>query len=291
MALWAAVEVSYEKAAKFLKKFTGLEVSRQKFYEMALEEGRRIESWEERKREQVFGKGESVEGRPEKVPKELYIQVDGTGVNDRSGGEWMEGKVGASFSRRVEVSKGRVWLLDKRTYASIEERETFGEKFYLDCVRQGVREAEKVYFASDGAAWIRKLKEDYFPEALGVLDIWHLERELKRVLGAERGDEVAALKELALRGEAEEMVRRLVEESRETNDTGDAQRIMETAHDVMANLDWIENIAKVDGYGSGAVEKTVDITVSSRFKRRGMSWYRESANPLLKLRRLKLNRE
>jgi len=56
-ALWAAAEVSYEKTAEFLKKFTGLEVSRQKIYEMALEEGRRIESREERKREQVFGKG------------------------------------------------------------------------------------------------------------------------------------------------------------------------------------------------------------------------------------------
>lgn len=171
---------------------------------MALEEGRRIEGWEERKREQVFGQGESGEGKPEKVPKVLYIQVDGTGVNDRSGGEWMEGKVGASFSRRVEVSKGRVWLLDKRTYASIEKAESFGEKFYLDCVRQGVREAEKVYFISDGAVWRRKLKEDYFPEALGVLDIWHLERELKRVLGAERGGEVEALKEQAIRGEGEE---------------------------------------------------------------------------------------
>lgn len=77
---------------------------------MALEEGRRIESWEERKREQVFGKGESIEGGVEKVPKVLYIQVDGTGVNDRSSKEWMECKVGASFSRRVQVSKKRVGL-------------------------------------------------------------------------------------------------------------------------------------------------------------------------------------
>ena len=73
------MEVIYEKTAEFLKKFTGLDVSRQKIYEMALEEGRRIEGWEEKKREQVFGKGESVEGGPERVPKVLYIQVDGTG--------------------------------------------------------------------------------------------------------------------------------------------------------------------------------------------------------------------
>jgi len=57
------------------------------------------------------------------------------------------------------------------------------------------------------------------------------------------------------------------------------------------DVHWIENIPKVEGYGSGPVEKTVDIAVSRRFKKRGMSWYRQCANPLMKLRLLKLNRE
>jgi hypothetical protein len=56
----------------------------------------------------------------------------------------------------------------------------------------------------------------------------------------------------------------------------------------MNNQDWIENILKVQGYGSGPVEKTVDIAVSRRLKRR---WYRRFANPLLRLRVLKLNGE
>jgi hypothetical protein len=71
--------------------------------------------------------------------------------------------------------------MDKKTYASIERAEAFGEKFYLDCLRQGVMDAEKVYFISDGARWIKNLKNNYFPEAIGVLDIWHLEREFNRV--------------------------------------------------------------------------------------------------------------
>ncbi|HIJ60637.1 MAG TPA: hypothetical protein HPP56_08505, partial [Nitrospirae bacterium] len=58
---------------------------------------------------------------------------------------------------------------------------------------------------------------------------------------------------------------------------------------IAANQDWIENIPKVNGCGSCPVEKTVDITVARRFKKGGMSWYRNGANPLLKLRLLKLN--
>jgi len=60
---------------------------------------------------------------------------------------------------------------------------------------------------------------------------------------------------------------------------------------VRSKLDWIENIPKVKGYGSGPVEKTADITVPRRFKRRGMSWYNRNANPLIKPGLLKLNGE
>ena len=55
--------------------------------------------------------------------------------------------------------------------------------------------------------------------------------------------------------------------------------------------DCIENILKVDGYGSGLAQKTVGIAVLGRFKKRRMSWHGEWANPLWKPRRLKLKGE
>ena len=69
------------------------------------------------------------------------------------------------------------------------------------------------------------------------------------------------------------------------------KKIFEAMTYVRNNLVWIANIPKVKGYGSGPVEKTVDITVARRLKKRGMHWHRGGANPLLKLRLLKLNGE
>ena len=100
------MEVSYEKTRHFLGKFTGLEVSRNRIHEVALEEGRRIEQWEEERRRSVFEGGKEIEGE-ERAPEALYIQVDGTAVNDRASGEWMECKVEASFSQKVNVSRDR----------------------------------------------------------------------------------------------------------------------------------------------------------------------------------------
>lgn len=289
-ALWAAVEVSYEKTNEFLKKFTGLEVSRNKIHGMALEEGKRIEVWEEERRYRVFEQGKDIEETGKDTPEIFYVQVDGTGVNDRETREWMECKVGASFSQRVLISKDRIWLMDKKSYASIEDAEAFGEKFYLDCVRHGVDKVKKIFFIGDGAGWIHNLKDNYFPEAIGVLDIWHLEREFKKVFGIEGSDLVEGLKGLALSGEADRIVKRLWQEAlRRRGD--ERKRVLELIEYVRNNYDWIENIPLIGGYGSGPVEKTVDITVARRFKRRGMSWYRSGANPLLRLRLLKLNGE
>ena len=71
----------------------------------------------------------------------------------------------------------------------------------------GVLKAKEVFFIADAANWIRTLKDNYFPDAIGVLDIWHLERELKRALGEEKEEFVKSLKELALCGKGSESFR------------------------------------------------------------------------------------
>jgi hypothetical protein len=151
--------------------------------------------------------------------------------------------------------------------------------------------AKKVFFIADGASWIRTLKDNYFPEAIGVLDIWHLERELKKALGEERAELAESLKVLALQGKGSEILQRLMAEGAKAKTFEERKKTIEVMTYVRNNLDWIANIPMVGGYGSGPVEKTVDITVARRFKKRGMSWYRRNANPLLKLRLLKLNGE
>ena len=237
----------------------------------------------------MLDKGENLAERIGELPEVLYVQVDGTAIHDRESGEWMECWVGTSFSPRVNVSKGRVWLMDRKTYASVEKAESFGEKFYIECLKQGVEKAGRVYFIGDGALCIKKLKNDYFPQAIGVLDIWPFERELKRVLGEKKTETVAKLKSLALEGKAEEIVNRLMKEV--SVERKKSEDIFKLAEYVMNNAEWIRNIPKVKGYSSGPVEKTVDITVSRRFKKRGMSWYRHRVNPWLQMRLLKLNGE
>jgi hypothetical protein len=258
---------------------------------MAIDEGKAIEQFEENRRSRVFDLGKYVGDAESRAPDVLYVQVDGTGINDRGSREWMECKVGASYSKRVPISKNRIWLMDKKSYAAIEDVDSFGQKFFLDCVAQGVLNAGKVIFIADGDRWIRRLKNDYFPEAIGVLDPWHLQRLLKLTLGEEKNDLVELLMSSALAGDGVEIIKLLSAELRDIGESDKKEKIASVIKYVRSNLDWISNIPKVDCAGSGPVEKTVDITVARRFKKRGMSWYRDGANPLIKLRLLKLNGE
>ena len=102
---------------------------------------------------------------------------------------------------------------------------------------------------------------------------------------------IGDLKGFALRGKPTEIIMRLQEERLRTEEPENREKIAEAIRYVRNNLDWIVNIPMLGGYGSGLVEKTVDITVARRFKKRGMSWYKGGANPLLRLRLLKLNGE
>ncbi len=59
---------------------------------MAIEEGNKIECFEEVRRAKVFDAGKFSGLTNNKAPEVLYIQVDGTGINDRDSGQWMECK-------------------------------------------------------------------------------------------------------------------------------------------------------------------------------------------------------
>ena len=59
-ALWAATEVSYDKAESFLAKFTCLAVSHGSIHRMAVEEGLRLLETDAREREAVLASGQGA---------------------------------------------------------------------------------------------------------------------------------------------------------------------------------------------------------------------------------------
>ena len=291
-ACWAVTEVSYAKASAFLAKFTGLAVSHGSLHRWVREEGRVVEAQEAREQAMAFGpplgRAPTPTARP--GPARLYVQVDGTMVHHRDGGA-MECKVGIAYSERAEISRGRIALLDKRTYASFAEASTFAERFWLHCAAQGAASAQQIVFVSDGAEWIHTLQRSYFPGALVLLDPWHLEQRLLAVWGSTRGGLIARCLADAWRGGVRQLTRRLRAAVALERDPDRRAAGLSLLAYIAANVDGIRNLVHVAATGSGAVEKTVDTLVTHRYKKRGMSWRRPGSAALLRLRLLKANGE
>ncbi len=241
---------------------------------MAIEEGKKIEDFEEVKRAKVFDAGKFTDTTNNKAPDVLYVQVDATGINDRDSYKWMECRVGASFSQKVNVSKNRIKLVYKKSYAQVEDIDSLVQKFFLDCVAQSLLNAKKVIFIADGDRKIRRLKNDYFPNAIGVLDPWHIERLLKITLGDEKYDLVNLCMDAAFFKYKVKIINLLLDELKNIYEKDKRKKLASAIKYIHSNLDWRANIPKVDCSGSVPVEKTVDITVARRFKKRDMSWYK-----------------
>ncbi len=288
-ALWAAVELSYEQTEAFLHKFTGLAVSHGMIHRWACEEGARVLAHDEAQRVAAFAPGAPLPTGQARRPV-VYVQVDGTGVHERGQQASMECKVGVIFSERAEISKGRIALLDKRQYAAFASAEVFGEQFYLECARHGL-EGAQVVFVSDGAVWTQQVQQTHFPGAMYVLDLWHLERKLQQVLGADASPLIATCVGCAQVGDVRGLLSILRDERRHARTREQREAIGQLMRYVRANHDGIANIAQVEALGSGPAEKGVDIVVARRLKRRGMSWYRPGGAALVRLRLLKLNRD
>jgi hypothetical protein len=287
-ALWAATEVSYAKAAAFLAKFAGLAVSHGSIHGWAQEEGRHLEAREAQRQAATFGMQPARDAPRGPGPARLYVQIDGTLVRQRGGGQ-MECKVGIVYSERAEISRNRIALLDKRTYASFDDAATFGERFWVHCAAQGAATAQQIVFVSDGAEWIHTLQRAYFPGALVVLDPWHLERRLREVWGLDGHGLIARCLADAWRGEVSRLLRRVRGAFLVERDAERRARGRELVGYLEANREGIANLARLEATASGAVEKTVDVLVVHRYKKRGMTWRRRGSSALLKLRLLKAN--
>jgi hypothetical protein len=293
-SLWLSTESSYAKSAATMEHLLGIGISHGQIRRLAQKEGRLIEAAHEQLRAQVFGEGKrDVLGALEAAAPELdlvVVQADGTFVRQRHG-DRMEAKAGIVYSRVAHVSKGRRLLLDTRTYAGVEDIEAFGEKLALLAAQRGAFKTKRLWFVSDGAESLRRLRREHFPTATYFLDLWHLEHRIFEALGdAGARDRVPLLLGFARTGNVDGLITALTDDWAAAADD-DLRRglVGELITYIDHNREGIHNYARHGPQASGAIGKTMDAAVGHRLKAKGTSWYRRGAYHLLTLRMLKQN--
>jgi hypothetical protein len=289
-ALFLVTELSYAKAARTLDELRAIGVSHGRLHAWVAEEGARIEAGTVARTEALLG------AHPERrssgrMDGDVWVSADGTMVNDRGSGTHMEVKLGLVFSGSERTGRARRALLDRHLVGVTGSWTTFAERFTAACAAMGVYEAERILFVSDGAAAIRWIRERSFPDAVELLDWYHLVEQLRFGIGRQHETVLSTAIGAAMPGDVEALlaILRSHAHSLEPDDPEQALRCRAVIGYVENNRRGIANYRLVPLASSGPMEKGVDISICRRFKTRGMSWFRRGVSHLLHLKLLRLN--
>ena len=202
----AGVELPFEHSAKWLKEFLLFDVSentvRQETQQMGrLQIDREIELSQQSQDVAYLQRRLRETGE---VPKRLYGLMDAGKVRieprdlaakqakteawrDMKLGCWCEVEAVPSAQRSVRQrekynrEQASYRAKDIRYYCDISDAQTFGELMWARGVEAKADLATELVFVCDGAAWIWKLVERYYPQAVQIVDWYHAADRLKRV--------------------------------------------------------------------------------------------------------------
>jgi hypothetical protein len=289
-ALWLVTELSYARTARTLDELRGLSVSHGQLHAWVADEGARIEAGTAARTEALLGAHPGRAGSGS-MPGDVWVSADGTMVNDRRSGTHMEVKLGLVFTGTEQVGRDRRRLLDRHLVGATGSWTTFAERFTAACAAMGVYEAERILFVSDGAAAIRWIRERSFPDAVELLDWYHLVEQLRFGIGHRHEAVISTATGAAMPGDVDALLAILRAHARAigADDPEQALRCRAVIGYVENNRRGITNYRIVPLASSGPMEKGVDITICRRFKTRRMSWFRQGVSHLLHLKLLRLN--
>ena len=299
VAFWAQNQTSFKAAEEIMKKVYGVKINSETIRQVTDCVGKII--FDEDTKEASKAYEDVINTAFTKNRKGiLYIQTDGAALNtrrkDASGSTWRENKLGMVFSSdhirtRINKKGEKTSQITKKEYTSYVGGVDEFKKYLFACaVRNGYGIYEKTVVLSDGAAWIRNMCEELFPDAILILDLFHLcentysyakaiykndeskyrpwaENIIEKLKNSETTEVVAVLKQLKNR--------------KIPKGTVNLYTYISNNIDRINYKDYIDN-----GYyiGSGAIESGNKIVLQKRLKLAGMRWNEPTAQYLLTLR-------
>lgn len=277
----------FERGKEVLEKLTDVEVSASLIETISEEVGKEIFDKEIHEAKRAWDKPE--ESIPQELPRyrkeaKLYIMTDGLQVNtrveDENGSTWKEMKLGLVFCDKDVISKGKdSHIITKKEYVSyfggVNE---FKKVLFAAAARAGYGKIAELVVVGDGAAWIWNMCEELFPDAVQILDFYHLSENthnyskllyIEDEVGRKRW--VKEVLDAVTTGKVDDAIKHV--ESRRPDKVPDG--IVNLYTYLTNNRDRINyKYYKEKGYyiGSGAIESGNKMVIQQRMKQSGMRW-------------------
>lgn len=278
---------SFERASDVLEKFLHLDISATQMQIISEEIGKEVFEKQMESANKTFERPEKIiPDTLEKNKKEgiLYIMVDGSTVNtrvqDENNSSWKEMKLGLVFTDKDLITRSNGdKIINKKEYVTYFGGVGEFKKVIFDAAaRAGYGVLRKVVVLGDGAAWIWNMCEELFPDAIRILDYFHLSENVNNYAKI-----LYPLDEVGRRIWVNTVLN-LIEDQKidEALDYISLNLIKDIPFGVVNVYNYIVNNRerikyksyKENGYyiGSGPIESGNKVVIQQRMKQSGMRW-------------------
>jgi hypothetical protein len=229
----------------------------------------------------------------------LYGAMDGALMHIRGSEDnpWRELKLGAWFQARgrpptTPDGQWRIQAENITYFADVCEAQQFGELLWASGLQRNADQAVEMIFIGDGAAWIWRLVEQYFPQAIQIVDWFHACEYLVEVARAalpethQRQAWLTTIRTALWHGELDIVInacQAYVHPERKPDDDP-AQKAVTYFTNNRHRMDY--PTYRKHGYqlGSGTIESAAKQIVAQRMKVTGAIWNLDSARFVAKAR-------
>lgn len=180
IAFWGQNQSSFQKASEIIYRICNINLSYVTVMNITKFVGKIVYDYNYNNALKIWEDRANIEIDNSKKKGTLYIQADGATVNtrieDENGSTWKENKLAILFSDSdMYIRKNKSNIINHKEYVSyIGSVDTFRILLFAKAVELKYWEYETIVFISDGATWLRNMISELFPEAIQILDKYHL---------------------------------------------------------------------------------------------------------------------
>jgi len=300
LAGMVGVQTAFGKGSQLFEELTLVSLSDHSLDKSAQAYGQTVEDMEQRWQAEAGDHEMQLQRKRNARPVlRLYGTVDGALMHTRGDEDnpWRELKIGAWFQAKGQPPKSpdgkwRIQAENITYFADVCEAQTFGELVWASGLQRNADQAVELIFIGDGAAWIWRLVEQYFPDAIQIVDWFHACEYLVNVAHVafsetkKRQDWLTTQRTALWNGELDTVIdacQAHVQSGRDPNDDP-AQKAVTYFTNNRSRMDY--PAYRDNGYqiGSGTIESAAKQIVSQRMKVTGAIWNLASARWVAKAR-------
>ena len=184
VAYFGQNQPSFREGSQMITKTMGMTINKETVSEVTEYLGRMIHEEDTQRAKQTLENMPNIETVNKRKKMTLYIMTDGAAVNtrveDKNGSTWRENKTVMAFTYKDLIKrKDKSHIITKKEYAAfIGTAEEFRKYVWDIAVRNGYGHIERVVVIADGATWIRNMCSELFPDAVQILDLYHLKENV-----------------------------------------------------------------------------------------------------------------